>query len=247
MGAFLPRAAPAAQRVLTEQINSGAASHLILLGITGAPPAIIDALSEGLAARLRQRPEFIDVLNGDDDSFAAARDFIWHNRYLLAADVTAGRFTAAGLHAALRGDLGLLGSDLAPLIEQSLPSDPTGEALALLSQLGGESGPASRDNVWISADGTRALLLVHSRTPGFDLDAQQRALALIGDDFSLARAATPGAGAARLLTSGPGVFADCWPSPIVRRGCCCSASCRWPAARLPPLPRCRSFSVSCTA
>ena len=207
MGAFLPRAAPVAQRVLTEQINSGGASHLILLGITGAQPAIIDALSESLAARLRQRPEFVDVLNGDDRSFAATRDFIWRNRYLLGADVTAGRFTVAGLHAALVGDLGLLGSDLAPLIQQSLPSDPTGEALSLLGRLGGDGGPASRDNVWVSANGARALLLVHSRAPGFDIDAQQRALALIGGDFSLARAAMPGAGAARLLASGPGVFA----------------------------------------
>ncbi|MDD2705193.1 MAG: hypothetical protein PHU07_07670, partial [Acidocella sp.] len=30
MGAFLPRSAPMAQQVLTEQVNSGAASHLVL-------------------------------------------------------------------------------------------------------------------------------------------------------------------------------------------------------------------------
>ncbi len=207
MGAFLPHTAPIAQRVLTEQINSGAASHLILLGITGAPPAVIDALSESLAAHLRQTAEFVDVLNDDDRSFAATRDFIWRNRYLLSPDVTAERFTAAGLRNALISDLGLLGSDLSPLIQQSLPNDPTGAALALAGRLGGAGGPQSRDGVWVSGDGKRALLLVYSRAPGFDIDAQQRALTLIGGDFNLARGAVPGAAAARLLVSGPGVFA----------------------------------------
>ena len=63
MGAFLPRSAPMAQQVLTEQVNSGAASHLVLLAINGAPAPVLAALSEDMATRLRQQPEFIDVMN----------------------------------------------------------------------------------------------------------------------------------------------------------------------------------------
>jgi predicted exporter len=207
MGAFLPRSASMAQQVLTAQVNSGAASHLVLLAIDGAPAPVIAALSEDLATSLRQQPEFTDVLNGDDKSFADVQDFVWRNRYLLSADVTADRFTAAGLHDALVNDLGLLGSDLGALIQQSLSSDPTDEAMTLLRQFGGAKGPSSFDNVWVSPDGGSALLLVHTSAPGFDIDAQQRALTLIDDDFNHARATVPDAGVARLRASGPGVFA----------------------------------------
>jgi predicted exporter len=207
LGAFLPSTAPMAQQVLTEQVTSGAASHLILLAIEGAPAPVIAALSEELSRRLRQQSAFIDVMNGDNQSFAGVQDFVWRNRYLLGADVTAERFTVAGLHAALVNDLGLLGSDLGVMIQQSLPSDPTGELMTLLSQLNDEKGPLSQDNVWFSADGSRAILLVHTRAPGFDIDAQQQALTLIDDDFAAARQATLGADTARLQSSGPGIFA----------------------------------------
>ena len=207
MAAFLPRSAPLAQQALTRQATGGTASHLILLGLDGAPVPVLAALSEAMATRLRQQAAFTDILNGDDKSFAGAQDFVWRNRYLLSPGVTAGRFTVPGLRDALVDDLALLGSDLGALIAPSLASDPTGEAMTLLRQLNDANGPRSQGGVWVSADGARALLLVHTRAAGFDIGAQQRALSLIGDDFSAARAATPGAGAARLLESGPGVFA----------------------------------------
>jgi predicted exporter len=207
MGAFLPQSAPMAQQVLTTQVTSGAASHIILLAITGAPLPVIAAVSEDMAARLRQQPAFIDVMNGDETSFAGVQDFVWRNRYLLSPGVTAGRFAAAGLHAALVSDLGLLGSDFSDVIQQSLPGDPTGEVMTLLPQLNGGKGPQSQDNVWVSPDGKSALLLVHTRAPGFDIDAQQQALTLIGGDFAAARSAVAGAATVRLQSSGPGVFA----------------------------------------
>lgn len=207
MTAFLPRSASAAQQVLTEQVSNGAASHLILLGIEGAPPQILVAVSKSMAARLRPDAAFVDVSNGDDASFAGVRDFVWRNRYVLSAGITADRFTVTGLHAALANDLEMLGSDVGMLIKQALPSDPTGELLTLLNQLAAAKGPRSRDGAWLSADGSRALLLVHTRAPGFDIDAQQHALMLIGDAFDGARAAIPGAKAAQLHETGPGVFA----------------------------------------
>lgn len=207
MGAFLPRSAPLAQKTLTTQVTSGAASHLILVALTGAPPPTLAALSESLATRLRAQPAFIDILNGDDVSFAATQKFIWTNRYLLSPDITAARFTTAGLHTALTSDLALLGSDLAPLVQQSLPSDPTAEVTALLDQFAPAGTPQSLDNVWFSQDFSRALLLVHTTAPGFDIDAQQRALTLITKTFSDAQNSIPNAATARLKTTGPGIFA----------------------------------------
>ena len=210
MGDFLPRSAPMAQQVLTEQVTRGAASHLVLLAITGAPAPQLAALSEALAERLRSHAAFTNVINGDQQSFKAEQDFVWRNRYLLSPDVTADTFSEAGLHAALVNDISLLGSDLGMMLQQSLPGDPTNEVLLLTPLLSGgqdQGGPVSQNNVWFSENGERAILLVHTRAAGFDIDAQQQALAQIDADFAEARGAMPGAATARLLQSGPGVFA----------------------------------------
>ena len=207
MAAFLPRAASPAQVVLTEQATNGAASHIILIGIGGATPKVVAALSKQMAASLRGTPAFVDVANGNDASFSDIRDMVWKNRYLLSSGVTADRFTETGLHAALTGDLALLGTDLGPFIQQSLPDDPTGETRVLLHLLAAAGGPRESDGVWMSPDDAEALLLLHTRAAGFDIDAQQQNLVLIGASFDRARAAVPGAQAARLIESGPGVFA----------------------------------------
>jgi predicted exporter len=207
MAAFLPRAASPAQRVLTEQATNGAASHIILVGIGGAAPPVLVALSKQMALTLRGAPAFADVANGDDASFSGVRDLVWNNRYLLSPGVTADRFTEAGLHAALTGDLALLGSDLGPFIQQSLPEDPTDEMRMLLPRLTASGSPRESDGVWVSPDSDEALLLLHARAAGFDIDAQQQNMVLIGAAFDRARAGVPGAQAARLVVSGPGVFA----------------------------------------
>ena len=207
MAAFLPHSASMAQSALTDQVNTGAASHLILVAIENAPPRLLAALSLGLASRLRQQPAFTGVANGDDASFASTRNFVWRNRYLLSRDVTVDRFTVSGLHAALENDLGLLGTDFGVLLQDTLPSDPTGEALTLMRQLGEGPGPQTRDGVWFSPDGRRALLLLHTSAPGFDIEGQQKALTLVNVAFDQTRATMPAAAAAHLLATGPGVFA----------------------------------------
>jgi predicted exporter len=192
---------------LTDQVRDGAASRLILLGIESAPPPTLAALSKSVAARLRADRAFVEISNGDDASFSGTREFYWRNRYLLSPNVAPERFSVAGLHAALEEDIALLGSNMGLLIKQTLPSDPTRELYALLQRLMGRKGPHLRDGVWFSADARRALLLVHTRAAGFDIDAQQHALALMDGAFRDSRQSIPGAAQARLLKSGPGVFA----------------------------------------
>lgn len=207
MAAFLPRSSTVAQQALTDQVSRGAASHLVLAAIEGATPVVRAALSRNMAAQLRAEPEFIDIANGDENSFTGVRNFIWRQRYLLSPDVTAGRFTAAGLHAALQNDLALLGTDMGGLLQSSLASDPTGEVLTLISRLQPAYGPRQEGGVWVSPDGGKALLLIHTSAPGFDIDGQERALHLIGRAFAHAKAAIPQSGAAQLQDTGPGVFA----------------------------------------
>lgn len=205
LSAFLPRSPSPTQQILVEQLRDGVVSRLVLLGVDGAPPEILAKLSKNLATRLRSEPTFASVNSGEDVGLEKDRDFLWRNRYLLSPAVSAERFSAAGLRRALENDLQLLGSPAGMLVKRVLPNDPTGELLQLLEQLEGTVHPATRDGVWFSRDGRRALLLLQTRAPGFDIDAQQEALAIIHRAFEQARAAS-GAQGARVLASGPGVF-----------------------------------------
>ena len=206
MAAFLPRSSTPAQQVLIEQASSGASSRIVLLAIEGAPPTTLVSLSKVLATRLKHDDAIADVLNGDEAS-SGIRDFVWNNRYLISDKVTADRFTVAGLRTALVNDLGLLGSAMAPLLQQSLPNDPTGEILTLLNRLAGPSRPHTRGGIWLSSDETRAVLMVHTRAAGFDIDAEAHALSLIRAAFADARRDVANASAARLMETGPVAFA----------------------------------------
>jgi predicted exporter len=207
MGTFLPRSSSMAQQALTDQASHGAPSHLMLLLLEGAKPSVLAQLSERVAERLRDVPAFVEVLNGDENGFVSTRDFVWRNRYLLSENSAPDRFTVAGLQAALIDDLTLLGSPLGPVIQESLPSDPTGAMLALLSRFQRQQGPGTRDGVWFSPDGSGALLLVHTRAAGFEIDAQKRNLELVNAAFTQARTDLTGVQGARLRITGPGVFA----------------------------------------
>lgn len=210
MGDFLPQAHSLAQQALNAQVSSGGASRILMLSIEDAPPPALAQLSHGLGAKLRANPAFIAVLNGDEAAMEGVQAFVWGHRYLLSAAVTPPHFTVAGLRAALQNDLSLLSSDLGAVVAGSLPADPTGEAMGFVQQMGGGAGrhgPLSQDGVWFAPDGRAALILIRPASPGFDIDAQARALALIDQDFDALRATVPGAQQARLQASGPGVFA----------------------------------------
>jgi predicted exporter len=209
MADFLPHAHSLPQQALDAQVSSGGASRILLLQIDGAATPILAALSRNLADRLRRDPAIVDVLNGDDSAMAGVQAFVWRNRFLLSTAVTPQSFTAAGLQAALDRDLAFLSSGFGAASALSLPADPTGIAMSLAEDLGGDQdgGPRSEDGAWISSDGTAALLLLRTRAPGFDIDAQARILRAIDQDFAAARASVAGGGGARLQASGPGVFA----------------------------------------
>ncbi|MEO8440879.1 MAG: MMPL family transporter, partial [Betaproteobacteria bacterium] len=207
MSAFLPRSPTPVQHILVQQLRDGVVSRLILIGIEGAAPPKLAQTSMRMAAELRQQPDtFAAVNNGAATTLDADREFLWRNRYLLSPAITTGHFSDTALRVALEADLQLLGSPAGLLLRKILPGDPTGELLRLIEQFEGLALPAARDGVWFARDGGRALLVAQTRAAGYDIDAQERALALIQGAFANARdaAASP---ASTLLFSGPGVFA----------------------------------------
>jgi len=206
LAAFLPRSPTPAQQILVDELREGVVSRLILIGIEGAPQDRLAALSAGLAARLEHDARLAYLANGEQDQLRADGEFLLRNRYLLSAQVAPERFSTAGLRAALERQLDLLGSPASAMVGPLLPRDPSGEFLHLLEQLREEGGPDKRGDVWFSRDGSRALLVAQTRAPGFDLDSQEQAQAAIRAAFGQATSEHR-ADEARLLLSGPGVFA----------------------------------------
>ncbi|HEV8260958.1 MAG TPA: MMPL family transporter [Burkholderiales bacterium] len=206
LAAFLPRSPTPTQQILVDELRDGVVSRLILIGIEGAPQDRLAAVSRGLAARLEHDGRLAYLANGAQDRLRADGEFLLRNRYLLSEAVVPERFSVAGLHAALERQLDLLGSPASVLVGPLLPRDPTGEFLHLLEQLRKEAGPDMRGDVWFSRGGRRALLVAQTRAPGFDLDAQEQTHAAIRAAFEQA-AREHRADGARLLLSGPGVFA----------------------------------------
>lgn len=203
LSAFLPRAPTPAQQVLVEQLRDGVVSRLILVGIEAGTPLALARTSRLLAERLRKLDVFVSVSNGEDHDAEKDREFLWRNRYLLSPAVAPGHFSAASLREALEQNLQMLGSPAGALLQRILPNDPSGELLRLVDQLAGQSRPETREGVWFSKTGDRALLVAQTRAAGFDIDAQERALTLIRSEFAIV---TEGAGTQKLLLTGPGVF-----------------------------------------
>lgn len=201
VSAFLPRAPTPAQQVLVDQLRDGVVSRLILVGIEGAGPEVLAQGSRRLAAALRQDERFVLASNGEEAGSARDRDYLWRNRYLLSPGVTPQRFSAEGLRGRLEENLRLLNSPAGILLRRTLPADPTGELLQIIEMIEGQARPETRDGVWFSRDGSRALLVAQTRAAGFDIDAQERAIAAIRDAHAQA-----GGGDTRLLLTGPGVF-----------------------------------------
>ncbi|AEG91322.1 MMPL family transporter [Ramlibacter tataouinensis] len=210
MSAFLPQAPTAEQQLLVDQLSDGLVSRLILVGITGADAGQRAELSRRLAAQLRADAKFVAVANGESTGMERDQALLFRHRYALSPAVTPERFGVPGLRAAIQDTLDLLASPAGLLVKDLVPRDPTGEIVTLVEQLGAQSATAQNrprilEGVWASRDGRRAVLLLQTRAPGGDTDAQQAAVHAVHQAFDRARGET-GAQAASLQLAGPGVF-----------------------------------------
>lgn len=206
MSFFLPAEPSAEQQVLIEQIKEGAVSRLLMLAIVGGEAGERAAASRDLRRRLAEQDAFVSIQNGEASHLDQDRDLLLAHRYLLSPAVTPERFTVDGLHAAIGDSIDLLASPAGMLFKPFLTRDPTGELAAMLAGLGSASQPASRDGVWASRDGERAMLLVQTRALGADTDGQEAAILSIRSAFAETRQAL-GAEGLSLQLSGPGHFA----------------------------------------
>lgn len=199
--AFLPDAPTPEQQLLVDQLKSGVASRLILVGIEGGGSDARARASRALAARLRADPRFLHVANGESVGLERDRQLLFDYRYVLSPEVRPERFQQEALADALVEGIDAL-TGLTGLLGKALfVRDPTGEFLRVLEGVGGESRPLSADGVWVSRDGGRALLLVRTRAEGSDTDGQEDAVNTLRASFR--DLAEPGLA---LVMTGPGPF-----------------------------------------
>ena len=207
MSAFLPRSPDAQQRVLVDQLREGLVSRILMVGIDGADAATRAQVSQRMAARLRCLPDFAAVNNGQPVDAASDYALVFAHRYQLA-DITPATFTAPGLHASIAAAIDQLASPMGGALKHLFTTDPTGATLDFARRALPSTQPHRVDGAWASADGKRALLLAVMRAAGTDIDAQQHALQALHAAFEQARdSAGPAARQARLVVSGPAVFA----------------------------------------
>jgi predicted exporter len=209
LSAFLPSNPTPEQRLLVDQLRDGPASRLILVAIERGDSTTRAQISTDLGDRLRKDPQFSAVNNGAAVAGQRDREFLFQHRYLLSESVNSERFSASGLHAAIRATIDDLASPAGLLFKALLPRDPTGELLNIFDQLARSTTPESRDGVWVSADGTRALAVVQTAASGSDSDAQGNALTTIREAFASAVSGLPAPSGSdlQLRLSGPSVFA----------------------------------------
>lgn len=203
MSAFLPRSPTPAQKILVEQLRDGVVSRLILVGVNDAPVSELTQISKSMAAQLRENKTFVAIHNGERIGLEKDFELLWKNRYLLSDAVTPQRFTTQGLRDSLSGYLDVLASPMSGLAQRILPTDPSGELLHLLEQLQSATQPAMQNEVWVSADASRSILLIQTVASGSDIDAQELAMQQIQSAFDIAAKKTN----AKLILTGSGVFA----------------------------------------
>lgn len=202
MADFLPRGQTDASRFMLREIREGSITSLILVGIEGAPAADLARISQAMAAGLEKTGLFTLVGNGKAGVNPADVQFLFAHRYLLSPATVPAAFTVAALRADFSGLLRQLQSSAAPLAQQFGLPDPPGAFAALAKTWVGASKVRVENGVWFAPAHDRALLLAKTRAGGMDIGAQDQVDAAIHAAFT---AAEPGQ--ARLLVSGPAVFA----------------------------------------
>ena len=199
---FLPAGETPAARLVMAEARAGTAAGLILVGLENAPPAELARISRAMAGQLRGTGLFTLAAGGPDAFGADDVAGLFARRYLLSPATTADAFSETALRAGMEGVLRQLRGSAAPVAAQFGLADPVGAFPALLRSWGGARQIRTVEGAWFAGDRDRAILLARTRAGGMDVPAQEVAAAAIQAAFD---AASPGP--ARLLVSGPAVFA----------------------------------------
>jgi predicted exporter len=200
---FLPRGRSEAARLMLEELRTGSATGLVMLGIDGAPPDVLARISRDMTDALVRSGQFTFVNNGAHNLLnSPEQQMLFRHRYLLSPLTRPEAFSIAALRDDMQHLLRSLQSSAAPLVQHFGFADPIGAFPAIARDWIGTSKVRSVNGVWFAPERDRALILARTRTGGLDIAGQQAANAAIRQAFATARQ-----GDARLLAAGPAIFA----------------------------------------
>ena len=202
LSAFLPSTPSAEQAVLLDQLKSGVAARLVLMGIEGGTAEQRSEASLAFGHTLRKSGAFDAVHNGDNSGFEATGKFLFEHRYLLSPAVDAQRFSVDGLRNGIDEATSLLGTPAGAAVKSVILRDPTGETIRMAESMLPSQAPRSDGRVWISRSAARAVMIATTHADGADLDAQERTLQLLDTGFAPFKAQ-----GLTLIVSGSGTFA----------------------------------------
>ncbi|MDN6714738.1 MAG: MMPL family transporter, partial [Acetobacter sp.] len=204
MAGFLPKGHDDGTRFLLREVQGGVAGTVIMLGVEGAPEPELARLSLGLHTALAGDPQFVSVLNGvfATDQAETLRNLMFEHRYQLAPDNSARKLDGQALAQAFSNVLDGLDSAAGSVLSDALLRDPTNAFVQTVRALEPDVRVRVVQGVWFAPDRPRALLLLRTQAPGMDLARQAHVEQTITAAFA---ALHPGS--ARLLMSGPSVFA----------------------------------------
>ncbi len=210
MSVFMPRQPTKSQAVLVNQLQEGAASKVVLIGVEGLATNEFESTTVAFAEALRGSLLFTFVANGRVASDPATQKLLFDYRYLLSDAVNAKRFSVDGLKQSLAQRASELAGSAGLMTAQLMASDPTGETLHIAESLAAgytakaDSKAAGHNGLWGNAAGTRAVLIAVTRAPGTDLDALEIALDDVRARWNMLPNRPP---AAKLLLAGAPMMA----------------------------------------
>lgn len=199
---FLPKATQPQSQLLLTATREGPGSRMLLAEITGGTEKERFASSDALVLHLRATNLFTRVQNGlDPQDLFRLEDRLFPYRFILTAP-SPDQWQVPQLHQTLQQRATALYSGAGRLEERWLDRDPLGSWKQYLDQLTSGPMPQMVRGHWVDGSKNAALILIETRTAGFDLESQENAQEQVYSAFN----ATPHPGLA-LKLGGAGALA----------------------------------------
>ena len=204
---LFPSSGTISQQLFVDQLQSGPASRILLLGIQGAEPSILAEASKELAAAMRNQGQFLHVYNGEQPNHGLNHDLLFRYRYLLNSTISPDQFTTNGLRESLQHRLQDIANPLPSFFKKRIPEDPTGAFQGILNRWKIRNMVKMAHGVWFSSDQPVALLVAETAVAGFDLDGQEAIQTFLTTRIERIQATLSPQSSLTLIRSGPSVFA----------------------------------------
>lgn len=179
LSAFFPKKTNLTHDVLIEQVRTGPASRLLVIGIGGAPTERVTDVARDVQLALSEDPAFISVSNGEFDEDSASVPPPIRDHYLVMRDLD---FSREGLATAINARMRDLAFGGGAVLSDLIARDPYLVTVDVLQAL----APAEMSGEpWISPDGM-AVLLAETDAGAIDIASQAEAVNAVQAAFDAA-------------------------------------------------------------